>query len=312
MMFETNRIFYSGLKLDRTSHLRKDKKWLETTLASGRARMIPFWKKKHWISTDTSHEMNQFSFLNKGLHTIQNIEIAFLGTYNSESFFGMDFSAYEEKKANKILGTGEFVDLRMTLVLKHSYYAPLLTYARALFQWHENHRFCNRCGRPTASQEAGHIRVCTACNHTLYPRVDPAVIVLIENLSKHGEPRCLLGRHRGGMPNMYSTLAGFVEPGESLEETVKREMMEEVGLEVHNVRYIASQPWPFPSSLMVGFFAEAYSTDLILDKQEVSEALWFNPAEIHKLVSQGELILSREDSIARYLIQRWVEENLKH
>ena len=134
------------------------------------------------------------------------------------------------------------------------------------------------------------------------------MIVLVEHHPQDGSPtRCLLGKGQRAWGNIRSTLAGFVEVGESLEETVRREMKEEAGIEVDNIRYIASQPWPFPSSLMVGFFAEARNPELTIDTDEILEARWYTLEEMDEMVKSGDLVLSREDSIARFLIKKWMK-----
>ena len=308
-MFEINSLFYSGSDTDRMGHLRKDEDELTSLINSNKARVIPFWRKLHWIADNEVREYERISIESNGLYDY-GTEPVFLGIHQTIPFFALDFSHYDETEALEVLRGGRFADLRNTRELKYSTLASMLAYTRALMFWHNSNGFCNRCGSATTSAQAGHVRICSACDHIIYPRTDSAVIVLIEYRPEKGEPLCLLGRHRDRPQHMYSTFAGFVEVGERLEETVRREMMEEVGLPVNNIRYITSQPWPFPSSLMLGFYAQASSKDFKLDQDEVNEARWLTPSEIVDLVGKNKLILSREDSIARFLIQRWVNENL--
>jgi NAD+ diphosphatase len=170
--------------------------------------------------------------------------------------------------------------------------------------WHARHRFCGVCGAPTESVEAGHVRRCTspACGASHFPRTDPAVIMLV-----HDGDRALLGRQKIWPPGMYSTLAGFVEPGESLEETVAREVFEESGIRVAEVRYHSSQPWPFPASLMIGFHAAAASREIRMDQSELEDCGWFSRAELRDFGRQGKA-LPRADSIARRLIEDWLAQ----
>jgi NAD+ diphosphatase len=186
--------------------------------------------------------------------------------------------------------------------------------ARALFFWHRRHLFCGLCGSPTVPGEAGFVRKCTnaECGTTHFPRTDPAVIMLVVDGDK-----CLLGRRPGRQNFMYSTLAGFVEPGESLEEAVAREVMEETDIRVANVRYAHSQPWPFPANLMLGFYADAASREISLNDQELADARWFTRDEVRDLMVVrdrteserlgGALHLPRPISIARRLISEWIE-----
>ena len=178
----------------------------------------------------------------------------------------------------------------------------LLAYAKGILHWHERHRFCGNCGLPTESREAGHLRVCTdrACGASHFPRTDPAVIMLISD----GD-RAVLGRKSEWPDGMYSALAGFVEPGESLEEAVAREVKEEVAIDVNNIRYHSSQPWPFPASLMLGFYADAVSGEIAFDPDELEDARWFSRAEL-KRGEAGLVRRARSDSIARRLINDWV------
>jgi len=170
--------------------------------------------------------------------------------------------------------------------------------------WHSRHRFCGVCGAPTVAQTAGHTRLCTNpdCATVHFPRTDPATIMLVTD----GD-RCLLGRQKVWIPGMYSTLAGFVEPGESLEQAVAREVREESGIEVDAVRYHSSQPWPFPASLMLGFHAVARSRDLVIDPEELEDGRWFTAREVRNFAALG-LSLPRPDSIARRLVESWLAE----
>lgn len=177
----------------------------------------------------------------------------------------------------------------------------LLIHAVGLSQWHRRHRRCAQCGAQTEIAQAGHTRECPACGAHHFPRTDPAVIMLITD----GEDRALLGHQPSWPERRYSTLAGFVEPGESLEDAVRREVAEEVGISVGAVRYGASQPWPFPSSLMVGFFGTAETTDIRVDGAEIADARWFSRAEVTALSASGELIVPGRLSISRWLLDTW-------
>ncbi|WP_343954548.1 NAD(+) diphosphatase [Nonomuraea longicatena] len=179
--------------------------------------------------------------------------------------------------------------------------AGLLVYAVALEAWHATHEFCPRCGSRTAVEAGGHIRVCLSDGSQHFPRVDPAVIMLVRD----ADDRCLLARGPQWPEGRLSILAGFVEPGESLEHAVVREVAEEVGLTVVAPRYLGSQPWPFPRSLMLGFFAEATSTRLSVDHEEIAEARWYSRDELSHALATGELRLPPAVSIARRLIETW-------
>ncbi|MEV0229835.1 NAD(+) diphosphatase [Nonomuraea sp. NPDC050786] len=179
--------------------------------------------------------------------------------------------------------------------------AGLLVYAVALEAWHTTHEYCPRCGTRTDIRAGGHIRVCPQDSSQHFPRVDPAVIMLVRDEAD----RCLLARGPQWPEGRLSILAGFVEPGESLEHAVAREVAEEVGITVVNPRYLGSQPWPFPRSLMLGFFAEATSTDLTPDAEEIAEARWYSREELARALDSGELRLPPPVSIARRLIETW-------
>jgi NAD+ diphosphatase len=175
--------------------------------------------------------------------------------------------------------------------------ASLLAYSRALTLWATSHRFCGRCGSRTTASRAGHARTCSGCGHTSFPRIDPAIIVLV-----HDGERALLGRQAVWAPNRYSTIAGFVEPGESLEDAVRREVREETGIQVTDVHYDSSQPWPFPAALMLGFEARGVYATPQLNDAELEDARWFSRAEL----LAGMVSLPPREAISRRLIDRWV------
>lgn len=182
--------------------------------------------------------------------------------------------------------------------------AGLLVHAVALENWQRLHRFCSRCGERTVIAAAGHIRRCQACGAEHYPRTDPAVIMLVTD----EEDRALLGRQLHWPEGRFSTLAGFVEPGESIEQSVRREVFEEAGVTVGEVEYVASQPWPFPSSLMLGFLARtdpAGSSEINVDGEEIHEARWFSRDELRAAFESGEVLPPFGISIAARLIELW-------
>jgi len=179
--------------------------------------------------------------------------------------------------------------------------AGLVVHAVALANWHAAHGHCPRCGTPTAAEKGGHVRRCPADGSEHFPRTDPAVIMAVVD----ADGRLLLGRGRGFRPKGFSTLAGFVEPGESLEAAVRREVGEESGVRVGEVRYAGSQPWPFPSSLMLGFYAEALTSATRPDGAEIAELRWFSRDALLAAVRAREVYLSPRVSIARRLIEGW-------
>jgi NAD+ diphosphatase len=190
-------------------------------------------------------------------------------------------------------------ELRPLAPVLGAHEAALLAYARALGAWRGRQLHCGVCGSPTAPTHAGHCLRCSnpACAQEFFPRLDPAIIVLVSD----GE-RALLGRSPSWPPRRYSTIAGFVEPGESLEDTVLREVLEETGVAVHNVRYHSSQPWPFPSSLMLGFFASAAPGSAVRVGGELEDARWFTRAQ----VIAGEALAPPSQSISWRLIESWL------
>ena len=178
--------------------------------------------------------------------------------------------------------------------------AGFMVHAVALAEWHAGHRFCPRCGGRLRVTDAGHVLTCEQCERQQFPRSDPAVIMMVT----HGD-RALLGRQPSWPEGRYSTLAGFVEPGESLEEAVVREVAEETGVEVTDVTYFGNQPWPFPQSLMVGFFARAVTTEVTVDGDELSDARWFTREELRCGAEAGSLVLPSGISISRSLVEAW-------
>lgn len=201
--------------------------------------------------------------------------------------------------------TDAWLPLRALLPHLSEQEAPLVLHAVGLAEWMRAHRFCARCGLPLDPIKEGHELVC-GHGHTTFPRTDPAVIMLIT----HGEAgsaaeRCLLGRHPTWAPGRYSTLAGFCEPGESLEDAVRREVMEETGIVVGEVTYFGNQPWPLPASLMLGFTGQATSTDIHCDEDEIEDARWFTREELCAGAESGELSLPGGVSISRSLIEAW-------
>jgi NAD+ diphosphatase len=179
--------------------------------------------------------------------------------------------------------------------------AGLFVHAVGLANWHARHRFCPQCGASTLPTAGGHVRLCTGCGAQQFPRCDPAVIMLVVD----DDDRALLGHNPAWPPGRFSTLAGFVEPGESLEQAVTREVFEEVGVVVDDVRYEGSQPWPFPSSLMLGFKAHAVDPALRIDAVEITEARWFSRDELVDAGRRREVLMPSSVSIARWLVERW-------
>ena len=234
-------------------------------------------------------------------------EIVFLGLAEGEPRFGfgLDPKEIERLKPRNDL---KITDLRSIAVqgLVEASHLPPLAEAKALLGWHARHRFCPNCGAPTELVSAGWRRDCPVCKAEHFPRTDPVVIML----AIAGE-RCVLGRSPRFVPTMWSCLAGFAEPGETLEEAVRREVREEVGIACGRVKYFASQPWPFPSSIMIGCYAEALSETIVVDREELEDARWFDREELAAMLKRRHpegLTAPPPVAIAHHIIRRFVED----
>jgi len=299
---ETKAIRYTGGDLDRADALRKQPEWVAARLAEPGTLFVPMWRDRNFAMPFADRPVGAAA------------EQVFLGLRDGRAIFAADLSHLEEAEALAAAGDGNLRDLRELAAGLEARDAALLAYARGILHWHRNHRFCGRCGSPAESRRGGHMRVCLdpACGREHFPLISPAVIMLVERRGDDGTRYCLLGRH-GRLPRgVWSTLAGFVELGESFEETVAREVLEEAGVRVARSRYVGSQPWPFPASLMVGFRAEASSSEITIDPEELDEARWFTAAEVRRFGGwydqEAEYRLPRRDSIASFLVQSWLEE----
>ena len=297
--------FFASVALDRVTHLRADAEWLRAQLEHPETVFLPVWRTRNLVIEGEVPRAVRFTGEAAQPLVEAAAEVVLLGIFSGVPYFAVDLSQHEEPAALPgIAAEGTFVELRNVGPLIDRDEGGTLAYARAMTYWHATHRFCGSCGAATESREGGHIRVCTNadCGRTHFPRTDPAVIMLVE---KGG--RCLLGRKADWAPGRYSTLAGFVEPGESLEDAVRREVLEETGVVVSDVHYHSSQPWPFPASLMLGFFCKAETELINRNDKELEDARWFSRQEL--LEGQGGLgIAPRPISIARRLIDDWLNE----
>ena len=299
--------FYSGARLDRADDKRMDQAWLKARLSDPATRFVPVWRARNLIGPAPDRRPSPAWLTHREARAIvaQAGETAFLGLREDRAYIALDLSALEpEAAASAVAPHGGFRDLREVGPLLSRPDGAVLAYARGLMHWHRTHRFCGACGAPTDSVQGGHARRCRreGCGRLHFPRTDPAVIVLIHD----GGDRCVLGRQQVWPPGMHSTLAGFVEPGESLEEAVAREVMEEVGIALAGIAYHSSQPWPFPSSLMLGFHARALDLELQPNTDELESAAWFDRATLLRSPEDERFRLPRGDSIARRLIEDWL------
>jgi len=226
------------------------------------------------------------------------------------AYYGVGGPITGDAKGERVAGDGvptlRRAGLREAGTLLTDRDAGLMTHAVALANWHAVAGFCSRCGAPTEPELAGHSRRCTVEGSEHFPRCDPAVIMLVTD----PHDRCLLARNAQWPPRRVSVLAGFVEPGESAEQAVAREVHEETGVIVSTVTYAGSQPWPMPHSLMLGFRAEATTTEISVDDDEIAEANWFSRDDLGAALRSGELIMPPSLSISRWLIETWYGTDL--
>lgn len=288
---------FAGAFVDRIGERRKDPDWLADALESADSRFVPVWGDRCLVGGDPMHTV----LLQR--RQVQNFvddasELIFLGLFHDHPTFAFAISKDVSPPFGEL---GEFHDLRFLGTALPPDEANLAAHARALVIWHASQMFCGVCGSSARPEAAGNSRICANndCGREIYPRVDPAIIVLVAD-----GKRCLLGRQSSWPEGRYSTIAGFVEPGESLEDAVRREVYEETNIHVGKVSYHSSQPWPFPSSLMLGFIAEATSEEIILNDSELEDAQWFSRKELRS----GFPKLPFRVSIARRLVDYWVDQ----
>ncbi len=296
-------VFAAG-GFDRAAVLRRDTAWVEERLRDPDTRFAPVWRLKNLFETGDDGPRVRWLGPAEAAPLVRAGTAVFLGMRGGAAHFAVEVANDDPADAAGLPPGDAFEELRRHGMALDAGEAGMLALARGMMHWHARNRFCGVCGEPTEPRDAGHLRACTApaCGATHFPRTDAAVIVLVEH-----DGRALLGRQASWAAGQYSTLAGFVEPGESLEDAVAREVEEEAGVKVALVRYHSSQPWPFPASLMVGFTARAASDAISVDHDELDDARWFTREEIRAGVAAGTFRLSSRDSISYRLITEWLE-----
>jgi len=288
---------FSGPYIDRISISRRDPAALAAALSEPTACVVPVWRSRSLLLRAPQPAAAMITVGDSLSRLADPEKLILLGRFQGRPTFVAEFEGEEPPPLSE---HAEFVDLRRNGGLLDFEEAGLLAYARAMISWRNRHRFCGRCGSPTQAGLAGHVMSCSkdGCGQQAFPRLDPAVIVLVTD----GE-RALLGRQASWPEGRYSTIAGFVEPGESLEDAVAREVFEETGVRVGELRYHSSQPWPFPASLMLGFVAGAQTSEIALHDDELEDVRWFSREQI----AAGTPALPPPQSVSFRLIEDWYD-----
>lgn len=292
---------FTSVRLDRLEGRRDDAGWLAEAQASDQARFVPLWRNRNLVSGSGAEQ--QAVYLQPGELDPSSWQQppTLLGTDGKRCFFVISIGDAQRESVLARHPDAQFVDLRLASITMDAKHAGVLAYAKALHYWQYRNAFCGVCGSPNRLESAGHRMICSnpECARTSFPRIDPAIIVLVAE----GDA-CLLGHNAAWPPRRFSTLAGFVEPGESLEDAVVREVYEEAGVRLRDIHYVSSQPWPFPASAMCGFHAEASSRDC-RPSEEMAEVRWFTAARLEAAIKADEIRLPPPVSIAFRLIADW-------
>ena len=303
---------FCGNPLNRASEKRTDAAFIDAKFRDPSSLVIPMWRLQPFLlgknSTDGTIEA---AFLKPGLAeplAHPDAPRIFLGLDGEQAYFALDISAASNPEENgPLAGLGHFRDMRSAAMVLPGSDAAILGQAKALIDWHQRHGFCPNCGAPTVLMDAGYRRLCNNCKAEHFPRTDPVVIMLAT-----WKDTCLVGRNRRFPGRMFSALAGFIEPGETIEEAVRREIFEEAGVRTGEVRYYTTQPWPFPSSLMIGCFAEATTSEIVVDESELAEAIWLERPVARALLAgerAADLFIPPPVAIAHHLIKAWAESD---
>ena len=311
-------VMFGGSGLDRAAELRRDGDRIAEMLGAG--SVLPIWRGKPLL--DATSRLPVFLPADHPVFGDAVETAHFLGIDDGQPRFVQDVSDFEPATASETVGQftdpseqvhpalGDahvFADLRANLATLTPRAAELLASGKALTEWHKTHRFCAKCGHASDVAEAGWQRVCPACKAHHFPRTDPVVIMLITRGNS-----VLMGRSPHWPEGMHSLLAGFVEPGETIEAAVRREVFEEAGIRVGEVRYLSSQPWPFPTSLMFGCQGIATSEEIVIDPLEIESACWVTREEMMAATAgqRPDMRPARKGSIARFLIEKWLADAL--
>jgi NAD+ diphosphatase len=292
---------FTSVRLDRLVERRDDADWFASALVAEDAHYVPLWRSRSLLESTEDGTLSVYLRPDELEETDSIQPPTLLGTDGKRTYFAVSLT---DQQRDEIIGGRpqlEFADLRRYSIDMDAKHAGILAYAKALHYWQHRHRFCGVCGSPNLLRSAGHRMVCSneECARQSFPRIDPAIIVLVTQ----GDA-CLLGRNPRWPQRRFSTLAGFVEPGESLEDAVAREVYEESSVTLTDIRYVSSQPWPFPASSMCGFYAEAVNRDMATS-DELEELRWFTPDELTEAVLSGDVLLSPPVSIAFQLLAGW-------
>jgi NAD+ diphosphatase len=297
---------FAGNPLDHGDVQRRDQRWLDEQAGNPGSRFLPLWQLNILIRDDAGVRLGWLG--PEALASCTNgVPPVFLGLRDGVAHFAIDVSVLEEPLTDLGLVDGwRFEDARTAAAQLGGPEAGIVAQSRSQIDWHQRHRFCSVCGERTAQGRGGIVRRCPACKAEHFPRTDPVAIMLVAD----GD-RCLLGQSRGRLSRtgMYSALAGFMNQGESIEEAVRREVKEEAGIEVGEVRYHSSQPWPFPASLMIGCHGRALSTDIHIDGEEMTDVRWFSRDAVLAALRDDnpDLRVPAPIAIAHHLIKAWAE-----
>ncbi len=299
---------FAGNPLDRASYKRADADWLKGKIADPDTLAVALWNGKPMVEDAPGGDRSlRIAYVPMGLarETAGSDErILFLGLWKDTAVFAIDLETAIDPAEGPLKGFGRFEDLRASALRLPTGDAAICATAKGVFEWRRRHGFCPACGEQTIAVEGGWERVCESCRTEHFPRTDPVVIML----PTIGE-KCLLGRQAVWPQGMYSALAGFLEPGETIEEACAREVNEEAGLTAVRVNYHSTQPWPYPSSLMIGLICEVEDDNAEPDLNELEEVRWFSRTEARSLI-KGELNDARAPggmAIAFQLIKAWAE-----
>jgi NAD+ diphosphatase len=302
---------FAGNPLDRVSDRRSKAEWVAEKLADPGSISLVLWNGKPMIEKrkdDGNPKASQIAYVRADLAAELSPDgerLLFMGMWQETAVFALDMEGSADPADGPLEGLGRFEDLRAVALDLPGTDAAILATAKAMFEWRRRHRHCSNCGQPSQPAEGGWKRVCPECKTEHFPRTDPVVIML----PVRGE-KCLMGRQAAWPKGTYSALAGFLEPGESIEEACAREIFEESGLRTASVRYHSTQPWPYPSSLMIGLIADVEDGEAVADQAELEEVRWFTREEARSMM-QGAYPGARAPgsvAIAHQLIKAWSEE----